>query len=163
MDEKLDPEDFLIFPQSATCMDQEWPWGKLKSFSLPGSNWLYTFWYPWISLTVFLMWIAGKYIPWSCRFSGTKYNHVPKMNASHQWKLILNKRRKWMYYWGYYPSLSKASLWLGSVRLCQVKGFSYSSRCNTYNGHMVNIIVVQYSGRAFLRPFQNYYVINDKN
>ena len=44
---------------------------------------------------LFLMWISYKYIPRSCRFSGKKYNHVPKMNASHQWKLILNKRRKW--------------------------------------------------------------------
>ena len=44
---------------------------------------------------LFLIWISYKYIPRSCRFSGKKYNHVPKMNASHQWKLILNKRRKW--------------------------------------------------------------------
>mgnify|MGYP006975825970 FL=1 len=34
---------------------------------------------------LFLMWISYKYIPRSCRFSGKKYNHVPKMNASHHY------------------------------------------------------------------------------
>ena len=94
----LIPKIFLIFPLSAWIKnDHEENWSPSACQSrincIPfhiHESVLQLFWEH-----LFLMWIGDKYIPWSCRFSGTKYNHVPKLNASHQWKLIRNKRRKW--------------------------------------------------------------------